>query len=314
MDKAKIQQYLLGNIDDTGLPGPSTETITATSTTRVYLRHDCSDEIKWSSTEYSLTVDLLDNSLSAQNYEAMPRSIIGGNNMVSATDETAIVKLSGSDDGFGTGFIVGNHVIATAAHCVYTGTEFRDLTIKIIDENNNVVETIQPQYYHVPKDAIYNFNGVRTAYDYALIYVEEDLSEYGMFKMGVATNDYVLQNGGIVVSGFPGQYPPNYSGPNGDIRFKASGNLYLSTASNINDLKLFYDADTFSGNSGGPVYVEEAFNVGGTWLTYKTVVAIHTSGVDTRPYDFGYDPNYNGGTRITPDVLKFYYNNTYLTE
>ncbi|MBQ7027441.1 MAG: trypsin-like peptidase domain-containing protein [Ruminococcus sp.] len=323
MDKAKIQQYLLGNIDDIELPDASTETVAAASTTRVYLRHDCSDEDHCSSTEYSLTVDLLDNSLAAQNYEAMPRSIIGENNMVADDNETAIVKIVDSNDNqnIGTGFIVGDHIVATAVHCVYTGTEYKDLTIKIVDENGSVIEAIQPEYIHVPKEAIHNTREIRGTYDYALLYFDERLSQYGTLKMGVVSDEYIDQHGGVIVSGFPGQYPPSYSGPTGYIRFKSSGNLYYSTVQSPNssfikkDYRLFYDADAVGGNSGGPVYVDERFLIGDTWYKYKTVIAIHSGGTTSSSINYDYfDPNYNSGLRVTPDVLKFYYNNSYLTE
>ena len=54
-----------------------------------------------------------------------------------------------------------------------------------------------------------------------------------------------------------------------------------------------YDVDTSSGNSGGPVYVEET--IGGH--TYYSALGIHTRGG-------------NSGTRITPDVMKFFMSNS----
>lgn len=321
MDSMKIQQYLLGNISETNLPSPSNEVTNAASSTIAYLRHDCSDDIKHSFTEYSLTVNLLDNT--TQN-STSPRSIIGENDMVTAADETAVVKLvnSTTNEHIGSGFIVGDHIVATAAHCVCTDTnEFSDITMNIVNENNNIIRTLQPEYIHVAKDAIYNTNLIRGNSDYALLYFDESLSQYGVFQMGVATDEYRDQHGRIVVSGFPGIYPPNYSGPVGNIRFKASGNLYYSTDDYYNSVpaknkyRFFYDADTYGGDSGGPVYVDEAFYAGGQWYTYKTVIGIHTASTVNSTPGYQYcDSNYNSGVRITPDLLKFYYENTYLTD
>lgn len=302
MDKAKIQHYLLGNIDDTGLPGPSTETVSTYSRTLYYRRHDCSDTNPSSRTAYSLTVDYLDNSASSNN--PVPYEVFPPNNMVLDND-TAVVRLERENGGGnGTGFIVGDHIIATAAHCVYNNG-FYNMNIEIIDSNNQVVETLESRYIHIPE--LYAYNSPNSHFDYALIYVEEDLSEYGAFKMGIALDDYIENNGSVVVSGFGNEYPDNYSGPTGEIRLKSVGNVAVSNDHELQNSKLFYDADASGGSSGGPVYVEEAFYAGGTWYTYKNVVAIHTNG--SSQYE-----NYNCGTRVNPSILKFYYNNAYLTE
>lgn len=318
MDTAKIQHYLLHNISEDDLPEASTETVSAVATTRQYFRHNCSDTNKRSKTEYSLTVNPYDNtSSSTTNDEPVPYSIIGTDNRVNADEDTAIVKLVDSTTGKGiaSGFIVNDHVIATAVHCVYTGLEFRDLSIRIIDENNNLIKTVSPQYIHVPKEAIYNTSSIRGTHDYALLYVEEDLSEYGTFQLGVATDEYIDNHGNVVVSGFPGDLPENYTGKSGDIRFKASGNFYRSSVSPYNNYRCFYDADAVGGNSGGPVYVEEGFKVGDQWYKYKTVVAIHSGGCASFSLNYNYfDPEYNSGVTITPDILNFYYSNSYLTE
>lgn len=318
MDSAKIQHYLLHNISEDGLPGPAGADSQAVATTRQYFRHNCSDTNKRSKTEYSLTVNPYDNtSSSTTNDEPVPYSIIGADNRVNADDDTAIVKLVDptTGNGIASGFIVDDHVIATAVHCVYTGLEFRDLSIRIIDENNNLIKTVSPKYIHVPKEAIYNTNSIRGTHDYALLYVEEDLSEYGAFQLGVATDEYIDNHGSVVVSGFPGDLPENYTGQSGDIRFKASGNFYRSSVSPYNNYRCFYDADAVGGNSGGPVYVEEGFKVGDKWYKYKTVVAIHSGGCASFSLNYNYfDPEYNSGVTITPDILNFYYSNSYLTE
>ncbi len=177
------------------------------------------------------------------------------------------------------------------------------------------MKIVSPKYIHVPKDAIYNTNQIRGTYDYALLYFEEDLSKYGKLQLGVALDDYIDGHGEVIVSGFPSELPDNYTGESGDIRFKSSGNFYRSSVSPSNKYRCFYDADTEGGNSGGPVYIEEGFKVGDQWYKYKTVVAIHSGGFATLPPHYIYfDPEYNSGVTITPDILNFYYNNSYLTE
>ena len=59
--------------------------------------------------------------------------------------------------------------------------------------------------------------------------------------------------------------------------------------------QIYYSNDTTPGNSGGPIYITETYN----GQTYKTVVAITTSS----PYD---SEDYNIGTRITTELLRFF--------
>lgn len=300
-DVEKIQAYKIGLLNETNLPGSSTEVTQAVATTRSYYRHDCSSSNAFNRTSYSLTVNPNDNTFS-NNGNINPCTIIPPNNMIRDYD-TSVVQLDISNKyskAYGSEFIVGDHLIATAAHCVYENGIFDDITINIIDSNNINVAKITPSYIHVP----INYTSGNSGYDYALLYVEEDLSKYGMFQMGVALDEYVNKNGSVVASGFPGEYSDNYTGSYG-VRFKSQGNIDSS-----NQYKLYYDADTFGGNSGGPVYVEEGFKVGDNTYDYKTVVAIHTNGFDE-------DANPNGknsGTKITPDILSFYYNNSHITE
>ena len=287
MDTAKIQHYLLHNISEDDLPEASTETVSAVATTRTYMRHYYNSSNPASYTEYSLTVDPYDNTASDGISAYDDSGIIGDNDMIRDYD-TAVVNLSVG----GSGFIVSDHVIATAAHCVYnTSTNrFIDNTIKIVDSNNN--RTFTPKYVDMCKTYV---DPAHRDYDYALLYVEEDLSEYGRLQLGVATDDYINKHGDVIVSGFPQSYPSNYQGQPYGIRFKAKGKIIDATTGEI-----IYDADTFTGDSGAPVYAEEGFTTNsGERYDYKTVVAINvaTSGDDNR------------GVKINPDILKFYNGN-----
>ncbi|MDE5861192.1 MAG: trypsin-like peptidase domain-containing protein [Ruminococcus sp.] len=255
--------------------------VMAASKTRTYLRHNYTsseDDV-----EYQLTV----------NPENKSRTIFPPNDMVRDTD-TAVVRLDGVG---GTGFIVGEHEIATAAHCVYN-KGFLDFKISIIDENNKVIKTISPHYVHINKNysPLSNYIGDKSIYDYAMIYVDEDLSQYGKFNLGVALDSYADKNGSVIVSGFPGEYPDDYKGADWGIRFKAKGNIIGHNLDAFN-----YNADTFGGTSGGPVYIEEGITtVDGKLHEYKTAIAIHkTSG--------------NWGAKITSELLKFYKDNPYKT-
>lgn len=281
MDSYKLQYWCLSLYSPPSRP--SNETIVqSTGSTVEYRRHNYNSSNMMSYFPYSLNFNDSLYSL------ASTQSIIGDNDMVRDYD-TAVVRLSTG----GTGFIIGEHTIATAAHCVYnrTSSEFLNFNISVIGNDNSVVTTMNPHYVHIPKNYIYNTLGS----DYALIYVDDNLSNYGKFYMGTALNDYVDRHGQVVVSGFPQEYPNGYTGDWG-LRFKATG----SVLSNSNSKVLYYDADTIGGDSGGPVYVEEDIYLNGEYKEYKTAIAIHTNGG-------------NYGTRINENILRFFYYNNHLT-
>lgn len=272
--------------------------VAAASKTRTYWRHDYSSTNLSSHYEYTLTLDSTNNA----------RTIFKPNDMVRDYYDTAVVRIDGPD---ATGFIVDDHIIATAAHCVYdlSSKKFYDFTISIIDENNNVIKTISPKYAHINKKfsefSSYIDDSKRpdytSMYDYAMIYVNEDLSEYGQFNLGVALDSYVNNQGSVIVSGFPIQYPDGYSNADWGIRFKAAGNIMIQhTTSKL----LRYNADMTNGDSGGPVYLEEGIVVNGKLKQYKTVIAINVC----------QDLYCNTGVRMTGEILKFYGDNPYKTK
>ncbi|MDE6787999.1 MAG: serine protease [Ruminococcus sp.] len=194
----------------------------------------------------------------------------------------------------GTGFVVDEHTIATAAHCVY-GKKIN--TIYLFDNNNKPSLTLNSSTiveYHVP--LIYA-SSESADYDYALITVKEDLSDYMCFNLGTVTDIKNLKSA-VSITGFPGEIvtgdgtkPVNYSVSEHNM-YTGNSHIY-----NSSDKRLYYDVDTTSGNSGGPVYLTEIYNN----KVYYTVIAIHTKS--------GGDGNYNSGTRITAELLKFFNGN-----
>ena len=199
-------------------------------------------------------------------------------------NETAVVRIENVG---GSGFIINEHTIVTAGHCVYniSNREFYDFTISITDAEGNVIKNLNPKFAHVPKafaDAPNKNHLYAYINDYAMIIVEEDLSEYGMFDLGVATNQFMENKSEVAFCG----YPDFNNGNNWGKRYSANGNITDSNSSVIE-----YSTTTYEGMSGGPVYCEREY----FGQTYKTIIAIHIRG--------------GTGTRITSDLLKFYYSN-----
>lgn len=275
-------------LDESKLPAPVGADAQAVATTREYVRHYYNNSA--SNQVYSLTVDPRDNTASTNN-GISPYNIPNENDLV-PHDETAIVRLN-----YGTGFIIDDHVIATAAHCVYDYTtgEFHgnDITLTDSEGNSRVVYAKYTDLYNEYYSYEYDKNDIESDgiyYDYALLYVEEDLSDYGFMKMGVVLDEYINNHGEIYASGFPS----NYQGE----RYKAKGTI---GALCDNDHILHY-AYVDNGQSGGPVYVEEEFTTAkGEKYSYQTVIAINHG---RHMYEAFY------ALRITPDLLKFYYDNS----
>ncbi len=194
--------------------------------------------------------------------------------------------------GLGTGFVVSDHVIATAAYVVYDRDDDGALKISSINFVDKSGETIQKisdvNEYHIPTNYVYANDDDAINYDYALIYVDEDLSDYTCFNLGFMLEGY---NGEVSVTGFQGS-------DNADTGAKLSGKPATATGNvvSMTDYRCTYNADTTPGVSGAPVYVTTKSYNGA--ISYS-VIAIHThSG--------------NSGVRITTNILQFYNDNAYI--
>lgn len=217
------------------------------------------------------------------------RSVILPDERVVDFTKSGVVKIMGFTDYIGSGFIVDSHTIATAAHCAYN---LQISGIRIFNSNGNIALTATPVQYHIPNLYVQTHSG---NYDYALITVEEDLSDYACFNLGVAMDNFLTSSKSICVTGFPQKV--NNVIVNGVVETEDRNNMYtgIGTISGGNEYVLNYNVDTYRGNSGGPVYTSTSYNGN----VYYTVIAIHTTGAGT----------YNYGTRINTNLMHFYKNN-----
>ena len=78
---------------------------------------------------------------------------------------------------------------------IYTGTDFEIPVLTC-----TVVSVHVPTLYFTYN----NSEPKRSCYDYALLYVAEDLSNYGMFKLGVMQDAFLENAKPVIASGFPG--------------------------------------------------------------------------------------------------------------
>lgn len=253
-----------------------------------------------------------------ENDDFRDRGIIGIDEREVDWSNYGTVKLIYNNTFKGTGFVVAPHVIATAAHCVmnYT-TKTNNKCIPISDiylfENSSSASGQEPYleaspvYAHIPCNFIDNISSTSDTnnYDYALITVEEDLSDFMMFELGVGLNSAATNTKAVKVSGFPGEYNSGYN----HYMYCGSGTL----TTNVNSNYIFsHNVDTTPGNSGSPVFITESYinnaNNNYSIINKKVVIAIHVA--STKNYNTTPPTTlYNRSIRITDELLHFYKNN-----
>lgn len=226
--------------------------------------------------------------------------------VINGVENTGVVRLSSDnhDKSFNvsTGFIVGDHVIATAAHCVYNGNEFRDnMTIFTYGMNGKptgkkltAVETHVWEKYLVAK---------KPYYDYALITVKEDLSDYFQFDLGTPynVNPTSYTNIPIYVTGRPGETYKYVDGKTitnlntfENLLYTDEGRVTVSS-----DSILYFNTDVTEGQSGSPVYTIIRTINGSNFTDTATVLSITSRNGSTS----------NSGPLITTQHIMFYRNN-----
>lgn len=287
-DVDTLKKIFLGEITSTVVSSTNTTNLPA-QTTRYYTKYNPVTGASMGS--YSI------GTVSNINSDGMtPRAVFPPDGRVPENGLKGVVNVQNSS-GYngGTAFVIGEHTLLTAAHVVYnTSNPKLNLKFKIFtdyDTESNV--QITPTAYHIPN--LYVSGPDSWKYDYAIVTVKEDLSDYINFDLGVM-RDGLSEGRDLYVTGFGG------NGLNADpdiVDKKSTGIGHLSdiykSGSGYDhsywDYAIFYDIDTTGGNSGSPVYVK---NPDGS----NTVIAIHN-----------YGSTANHGTRITTDILKFVYNN-----
>lgn len=194
----------------------------------------------------------------------------------------------------GTGFVVDDHTIATAAHLLKKENTIRVSSLLFFDQDGNVSMTIKDAVeYHYPDK--YTPNGEKHhLYDYALITVKESLKDYRCFGFGMMTEDFPNSPSNVIsVSGFPGEVRGI------EVNTLSKHELYRGTGivtsfdkGNSGNIEyIVYTAYASHGDSGGPVYVAEHINN----KMYYTIIGIETHGSDY----------HNMAVAMSPHVLKF---------
>ncbi len=194
----------------------------------------------------------------------------------------------------GTGFVVDDHTIATAAHLLRKENPIQVYSLLLFDQDGNVSMTIKDAVeYHFPDK--YAPQGTdHHLYDYALITVKESLNNYRCFGFGMMTEDFPnSSSNAISVSGFPGEVRGiEVNTLSKHELYKGTGIVTSFNKGNSGNIEyIVYTAYASNGDSGGPVYVAEHTNN----KMYYTVIGINTHGSDY----------HNMSVAMSPHVLKF---------
>lgn len=227
------------------------------------------------------------------------KGVIGTDDRFVDFSKNGVVKIV-TRGGIGTGFVVDDHTIATAAHVLYNGNAVPVSHIYFFKQDGSIdMDITNPSYCHIP--SIYT-SDVKDAvvHDYALITVEQDLSEYANFNLGAPLDNFISRGSTVLTTGFPGKVNDK------TVNTVTDHNMYTSAGSTVDNvydasIEISYNNDASGGNSGGPVYTSTLFN----GKFYYTVVGIHAKSAVS-----GDLPNSaNRAVRMTTDLIHFYKNN-----
>lgn len=186
----------------------------------------------------------------------------------------------------GTGWLIGPKTVLTAGHCVYSTQFFGGWasTIEVIPGCNGNEEPFgkvtSTRFTSVDRWV----NSEDPDFDMGCIHLDTAIgSTLGWFALAAMTPDQ-LEGYLVNVSGYPadrGMGKEQYHHRNRILR--------------VSERRIFYDVDTFGGQSGAPVWVHE------TETSPPLAVGIHAYGTGGTPTTWGIIAN--SAPRIIPEVL-----------
>lgn len=224
-----------------------------------------------------------------------PNTVIGPDGRVQVTNTTyypsrAIAHLyiifPNGSSGTCTGWFIGPRMVATAGHCVHTGGSSGQWASSItVRPGRN--GSVSP-YGSATAIQLYSVSGWTSSgnrdYDYAAIKLSSYLGNtVGWF--GFRTQSSHTFSGTYTLRGYPGDKPYG-------TMWTMNGSI-LGTSQNI--YHLFYQIDTYGGQSGSAVYHNYSDNCN------PCSVAIHTLGLTSLEPPYG--STHNSGVRITQSVF-----------
>jgi V8-like Glu-specific endopeptidase len=186
----------------------------------------------------------------------------------------------------GTGWLVGPKTVVTAGHCVFSSQFFGGWaqSIRLIPGRDGSEapfgQTVATRFSATDRWV----ESEDADFDIGCIHLEEPLGDsVGWFAVG-ALPDAELPNFLVNVSGYPGDRG------NGQEQY-----FHKNRILRVTDRRIFYDVDTFGGQSGAPAWIYEDGS------DCPLAVGIHAYGAGGTPSAFGLTAN--SAPRIIPEVF-----------
>lgn len=258
--------------------------------TRTYKRHDCSSTSSITGYQYELPVNL---NLTSEIEEPLLRNYPSSPGVDDTDNENSCcvylhIKDYNNNNYYASGVVVDTHLIATSAANLYKNAGFvKSVTAEVLDTSCfYTLETVNADYIHVPLN--YINSSPNANYDYGLIYVSEDLSDY-VADIGIMSNTFLANSSNnLVTSGFTLHY---------GVRRRYYS--YGSVVPIYDNYRFCSNAYNDSDKSGGMVYFASSRGS----INHHSYVGVPTNTSGTNTY----------GVRITPTILHFFYQNPELT-
>ena len=195
-----------------------------------------------------------------------------------------------SDGSLGTGFLIGNDLVLTAAHCLqnhitgkYVDFSTVEFSAGVYGGAELVSSKARANGIFVPSKFKESGKDTNWKYDYAIIKLDKSIGKYpsiGYYDIGIPTSTIVGKS--ITAKGYG--YDENIN-PNSEYPLYSNGIISSITAENNKD-RVSFTAYTSPGMSGGPV-IDNADN---------TAIAIVSTGTGT---------NLSYGTKIIGSIYRF---------
>jgi glutamyl endopeptidase len=191
----------------------------------------------------------------------------------------------------GTGWFIGPRTVATAGHCVFSTQFFGGwaTSIEVIPGLLGAGSDDETRPYgSITSDQLSSVDRWTEAedpdFDVGCIHLSEPKgNDVGWFSLASLTPEELI--GYLVnVSGYPADRG------NGDEQYHSANRVLR-----VSERRLFYEVDTFGGQSGAPVWIHE------NEKAPPVAVGIHAYGTGGTPQDFAIEAN--SAPRIIPEVL-----------
>jgi glutamyl endopeptidase len=186
----------------------------------------------------------------------------------------------------GTGWFIGPKTLLTAGHCVYSMSDYNGWigSIEVSPGRNGQdfpFKTVTATKFFALQQWI---NSSNPDYDIGCIQLAEPLGDtVGYFKIASQT-DSDLENALVNVSGYPGDLD------NGRTQYFHQNRVLRTSARRV-----YYDVDTYGGQSGSPVWVQASVN------SEPLAIAVHAYGTGGTAPSLGIQAN--SGPRLSAEIV-----------